>query len=135
MRLHPLAAACLAALLCAARTSCTRQEDADDTAESPVGAAVDPGPGEADETSAPPEQPEEEWPFGTPVGWADQPMALDAPSEAEDSDAEDSGDGEEKDGGGADPEGSGEADAPADDGKQTIPWCTPSEARADNVSR
>lgn len=81
MRLHPLAAACLAVLLCAALSSCSRQEeDSDETFDPPVGAAVDPGTGEADDVSPPPEPPEVEWSFGTPVGWADQPKAIAAPT-------------------------------------------------------
>lgn len=92
MRLHPLAAACLAVLVCVALSSCSRQEeDTDDTLEPPVGAAVDPDPGEADESSPPPETAEDEWPFGTPVGWASQPLMLPDPEdeEAEDEDTED----------------------------------------------
>ncbi|GAA1081086.1 pectate lyase family protein [Nocardiopsis metallicus] len=96
MRLHPLAAACLAVLLCAALTSCSRQEeDSDEAFDPPVGAAVDPGAGEADDASPPPEPPEAEWSFGTPVGWADQPKAVAAPTQDpadEDTTAEDGAD-------------------------------------------
>ncbi|WP_431868667.1 right-handed parallel beta-helix repeat-containing protein [Nocardiopsis eucommiae] len=90
MRLRPLPAACLAVLLCVALSSCSRQEeDADGTPEPPVGAAVDPDPGEADESSPPPETAEEERPFGTPVGWASQPLALPAPEDEETEDGAD----------------------------------------------
>ncbi len=128
MRHHPLAAACLAVLLCAALTSCSRpDEDSGDADESPVGAAVDPDQGEADETSPPPESQEETWPFGSPVGWAEQPMAIDAPSgspDAEDpEDAEDDGGGEdappEDDEDDAGAEGTPEPDGSGEDGPQT----------------
>ncbi|WP_017589273.1 pectate lyase family protein [Nocardiopsis ganjiahuensis] len=109
MRLHPLAAACLAVLLCAALTSCSGpEEDADDAVETPVGAAVDPDQEEADESGPPSEPPEEEWPFGAPVGWADQPMAVADPSASPDS--EDGEEGEEGEEGEVDP-GQEEADA------------------------
>ncbi|MBQ1082644.1 right-handed parallel beta-helix repeat-containing protein [Nocardiopsis sp. B62] len=123
MRLHPLAAACLAALLCVALTSCSQQEeDADDTPEPPVGAALDPDTGEADESSPPPERPEEEWPFGTPVGWADQPMALAGPVDEDEADG-DSGDDAEASADEEDPD-SEEAEDPAEDAPAEHPGVT-----------
>jgi pectate lyase len=112
MRPHPLAAACLAVLLCASLVSCSRQEEgADEAAEPPVGAAVDPEQDEADEASPPPEGSEEEWPFGAPVGWADQPMALAAPSESPDTgDAEGGDDSAGEDAEAAGPDDSDEAE-------------------------
>ncbi|GAB3700249.1 pectate lyase family protein [Nocardiopsis oceani] len=98
MRPHPLAAACAAVLLCAALTACSRDDgDPDEAADPAADAAVEPGPG-ADEASPPPEDEtdEEEWPFGTPVGWVDQPLAEeevlpedDDGEDAEDADASD----------------------------------------------
>ncbi|MEV2277965.1 right-handed parallel beta-helix repeat-containing protein [Nocardiopsis sp. NPDC049922] len=84
MRLHPFAAACAAALMCAVLTSCTSgEEPAQDAAEPPVGAAAEPeadasssGSSEtdgADESSAPGEA-EEAALMRTPVGWAAQPL-------------------------------------------------------------
>ncbi|MFI6575074.1 polysaccharide lyase family 1 protein [Nocardiopsis sp. NPDC050513] len=83
MRLHPLAAACAAALMCAVLTSCASDEEpAQDASEPPVGADADagesasgaPGTGEADESSSPRETAEAE-PVRTAVGWAAQPLA------------------------------------------------------------
>ncbi|MFE9242438.1 right-handed parallel beta-helix repeat-containing protein [Nocardiopsis sp. NPDC006938] len=122
MRPHPLAAACLAVLLCVALSSCSRQEeDTDDTAEPPVGAALDTDTGEADESSAPPDS-DDAWPFGAPVGWAGQPMAA-APADEEetegDSGDEDTGDTD------ADEDTGDEADAdPAEDAPDEYPGVT-----------
>ncbi|WP_116244275.1 polysaccharide lyase family 1 protein [Nocardiopsis sp. FIRDI 009] len=80
MRLHPFAAACAAALLCAALASCAGDDEpAQDTAETPVGAVAEPtagesgsgepGSDEADESS-PPEESAEAEPVRVPVGWA-----------------------------------------------------------------
>ncbi|MEE2035842.1 right-handed parallel beta-helix repeat-containing protein [Nocardiopsis sp. CT-R113] len=79
MRPHPILAATAAALLCAALTSCTRQEEEPrDAVESPAGAAVEPQAEEADESSPPPsDEPAQETPFGTPVGWAGEPLDRD----------------------------------------------------------
>ncbi|XKK37766.1 right-handed parallel beta-helix repeat-containing protein [Nocardiopsis sp. ARC36] len=79
MRPHPIPAAAAAVLLCAALVSCTRQEEEPrDAVEPPVGAAVEPQTEEADESSPPPsEEPGEEDPFGTPVGWAGEPLERD----------------------------------------------------------
>lgn len=78
MRLHPLAASCLAVLLCAALVSCSRSEETAEEPEAPTGAAVNPDPEDADESSPPPQEPEEEWPYGIPVGWAAEPGAVEA---------------------------------------------------------
>ncbi|MFD3686933.1 polysaccharide lyase family 1 protein [Nocardiopsis sp. NPDC058631] len=79
MRPHPILAATAAALLCASLASCASQEeDPRDAADPPADAAVEPPTEEADESSPPPsEDPVEENPFGTPVGWAGEPLQRD----------------------------------------------------------
>lgn len=92
MRLHPLAASCLAVLLCAALVSCSRSEETAEDTETPTGAAVNPDPEDADESSPPPQEPEEERPYGIPVGWAAESAEAEAvPGE----DTEENGDGAE----------------------------------------
>ncbi|MET9710676.1 pectate lyase family protein [Nocardiopsis alba] len=95
MRPHPLVAACVAALMCAALTSCSREDDGRN-AEPTAGAAVDPGPEETEETGTPSEDPEEEPPFGTPVGWAGHPGQVEETEEPDEVE-EDDEDGEEVD--------------------------------------
>ncbi|MGW5877870.1 pectate lyase family protein [Nocardiopsis terrae] len=104
MRPHPLAAACLAVLLCAVLSSCSAQEEDAEAVEAAAGAAAPP-PEETGEAGPPP-QPEGEWPFGTPVGWAGQPMAVTDPEPSAEADAEEGEDAEETEGGtgGADAE-------------------------------
>lgn len=106
MRLHPLTASCLAVLLCAALVSCSRSEETAEDTETPNGAAVNPAPEDADESSPPPQEPEEEWPYGTPVGWAAEPAAAEAVPSEDTEDTEDTEDAEEvaEDGDGEDTE-------------------------------
>ncbi|WP_017569989.1 pectate lyase family protein [Nocardiopsis halotolerans] len=76
MRSHPIAAATAAALLCAVLTSCSAEGE-ESGGEPRAGAVADPNT-EADESGAPPEEtPEETTPFGTPVGWASEPLERD----------------------------------------------------------
>lgn len=123
MRLHPLAAACLAVLLCTALASCTRSEDTGEDTETPTGAAVNPEPEDADETSPPPREPEEEWPYGTPVGWAAEPREADevpgddAAETAEDEDGDETDteeDGDEDDGDAGDDGAAQEGEGPTE---------------------
>lgn len=92
MRLHPLAASCLVVLLCAALVSCSRSEETAEETETPTGAAVNPDPEDVDETSPPPQESEEEWPYGTPVGWAAEPGTVEAVP-GDDGDGGDDGEG------------------------------------------
>ncbi|GAB3746008.1 pectate lyase family protein [Nocardiopsis nanhaiensis] len=129
MRPHPLAAACAAVLLCAALTACSRDGgDPDEAADPTADAAVEPDPG-ADEASPPPEDEtdEEEWPFGTPVGWVDQPLAEESVAEDEDGeDAEDSEADSEGDPADEDPDGGPATEAPDEqaDGEDSGPGLT-----------
>lgn len=95
MRLHQLAAACLAVLLCAALASCSRPEETAADTETPTGAAVNPEPEEPDEVASPSKEPEEELPFGTPVGWAAEPGAVEAVPGQEGEDGEEPEEGTE----------------------------------------
>ncbi|MBR8745137.1 right-handed parallel beta-helix repeat-containing protein [Nocardiopsis sp. MG754419] len=120
MRLHPLAAACLAVLLCAATASCARAEDATEDTETPSGAAVNPEPEEADEVSPPPREPEREWPYGTPVGWAAEPRAVEAatPDDGADTGEEDGSDGDDEPSDTADATDGASGTAPEEDEDQ-----------------
>ena len=86
MRLHPLASTCLAILLCVAVTSCAGPEADDEDIDTPTDVVLDPGPKEADEAGSPSAGPEEEWPFGTPVGWAGEPRPVETDPESESTD-------------------------------------------------
>lgn len=91
MRLHPLASACLAILLCVTVTSCAGHRTDGGDSDTPTEAASDPGSEEADESGSPSAEPEQEWPFGTPVGWAAQPGPVETAPESDEADRSDEG--------------------------------------------